>query len=129
MDHATNVGNVFVWHECNVPDSAKAAEFYTDIFGWGTETMPMGEMGDYTMFTHNGMPIAGIMATVGDMADVPPHWSTYISCDDVDAKAARVVELGGKVMVPAMDVPTVGRMCLVSDPQGAVFWLYKGEQQ
>lgn len=128
-EQAANVGSVFVWHEVNVPDAGKAKDFYTEIFGWGTEDMPMGDMGTYTMFTKNGMPVGGIMATVGDMAHVPPHWSTYIACDDVDAKAARVVELGGNLMVPAFDVEGIGRMALVADPQGAVFWLYKGASE
>lgn len=125
---AQNVGMTFVWHECNVPDGDAAKAFYCDALGWTTESMPMGEMGDYTMFCNNGMPVAGIMPTVGEMAHVPPHWSTYISVDDVDARASKIASLGGTIVVPAFDVPTIGRMCLCQDPQGAHFWIYKSER-
>jgi hypothetical protein len=40
--------------------------------------------------------------------------------DDVDAIAAKVTELGGRVLVPPMDIPTVGRFATFQDPQGAV---------
>jgi len=63
------------------------------------------------------------------MAEVPPHWATYLSVDDVDARVEKCVEHGGTLVVPAMDVPTVGRMALIHDPQGAHVWLFKGEPQ
>ena len=123
---AQNMGNTFVWHECNVPDVAAAKAFYGQVVGWTTQDMPMGEMGTYTMFCNNGIPVGGIMATVGDMAHVPPHWSVYVAVADVDSAAAKAEELGGKIVVPAFDIPTIGRTCLVTDPQGAMFWLFKG---
>jgi uncharacterized protein len=125
----TAIGNTFMWHECNVPDAEAAKSFYSDVMGWTTSEMDMGPMGTYHMFGSHGHNVAGIMPTVGDMADVPPHWSVYFACDDVDAKAARAVELGAKVVVPAFDVPTVGRMSLISDPQGAHFWLFTPSPQ
>jgi len=56
--------------------------------------------------------------------DVPPHWAIYMAVDDVDAKVEEAVGLGSTLVVPAMDVPTVGRMALMSDPQGAHFWFF-----
>lgn len=123
-----NMGKTFVWHEVNVPDVAAAKSFYGQVAGFTFQEMPMGEAGTYTMLCNNGIPVGGIMATVGDMADVPPHWSVYIAVADVDTAAAKAVELGGKVMVPAFDIPTIGRMSLIQDPQGAVFWLFRGEK-
>lgn len=123
--HAENVGNSFPWHELNVPDQAAAIEFYGNVMGWTTHEMDMGEMGTYTMFCNDCAVICGIMPTVGEHANVPPHWSVYLAVNDVDATAAKVQSGGGTVMVPAFDIPTVGRMCLCQDPQGAVFWIYK----
>jgi predicted enzyme related to lactoylglutathione lyase len=119
-------GKNFVWHELYVPSSEAAIEFYTNALDFGTATMPMGEMGDYTMLTRDGQPICGVMATTGsNMEGVPPHWSTFLAVDDVDARIAKVEELGGKLMHGPMDIPTVGRMALIADPQGAHIWLFK----
>ena len=51
----------------------------------------------------------------------PPHWLSYIGTADVDATVRQAVELGGKVATPAYDVPGVGRMAVLHDPQGAMF--------
>ncbi len=123
--HALAAGRTFPWHECYVPDTEAAIRFYTEALDFGTESTEMGEMGKYHMLTRNGTPIAGLMSTnAPEMEGVPAHWSVYLSVDDVDARIAKCVALGAKVVVPAMDVPSVGRMALISDPQGAHIWLY-----
>src|SRR5205085_5782217 len=54
-----------------------------------------------------------------------PVWLGYIHVDDVDAEVARTEADGGKVTMPATDIPGVGRMAMVSDPQGAPFYVMK----
>lgn len=125
-DHALAAGRAFPWHELYVKDADSGVRFYTEALGFGTQEMDMGPMGTYKMLTYNGTAVAGVMPTDNpEMQNVPPHWAAYLSVDDVDARVAKVVELGGTVVVPAMDVPTVGRMALIADPQGAHLWLYK----
>lgn len=129
-DFSTMVGKTFPWHELYVPNGEAAKEFYSKLFGWGTQPMDMGEMGTYEMFTQGDAPFCGMMATANqpEMQNVPPHWSIYISVDDVDAKVAAATGMGANVLVPAMDVPEVGRMALLQDPQGATFWVYRSAQ-
>ena len=50
---------------------------------------------------------------------MPPTWGIYITVKDVDAVAAKVKELNGKVFIEPRDIPNVGRFCVVQDPQGA----------
>jgi predicted enzyme related to lactoylglutathione lyase len=56
------------------------------------------------------------------------HWAVYIAVDDVDHMVAKAVSLGAKVLVPAFDIDQVCRMSLISDPQGAAFYLYERYQ-
>jgi predicted enzyme related to lactoylglutathione lyase len=93
----------------------------------GTQDFPH-EMGTYKMFTVGGVPVGGAMSTNSpEMAgmNVPPHWAVYLSVDDVDARLEKVTANGGTIVVPAMDIPKVGRMALIADPQGAHIWLFK----
>ena len=124
--NALTQGRNFVWHELYTPHIDGSIEFYTGALGFGSTQMDMGEMGPYTMLTRNGVPVCGVM---GAQEGVPPHWSTYLAVDDVDSRVATAVELGATVVVPAMDVPTIGRMALIADPQGAHIWLFKGAPQ
>jgi predicted enzyme related to lactoylglutathione lyase len=128
-EHALHAGTAFPWHELYVPDVAAATTFYTEALGFGHEVMPMGESGDYHMLTRNGKGVAGMMST-NDMAmeGVPPHWAVFFSVENVDTSVAKVVELGGSVVVEVMTVPTVGRMALIADPQGAHLWLFEDEK-
>jgi predicted enzyme related to lactoylglutathione lyase len=118
-------GSTFVWHELYVPDLDAAVEFYTAL-GFGSTEMPMGEMGTYRMLTRDGKPVCGMMTTKdGPAAGAPSHWAVYISVDDVDATVKACEDKGAKLVVPAMDVPTVGRMAMLKDPQDAHFWVFK----
>ena len=47
--------------------------------------------------------------------------------EDADATAAKASELGGSTVAEVMDIPTVGRIALIKDPQGAVFGIIKPE--
>ncbi len=59
--------------------------------------------------------------------EVPANfWMYYVSVGDVDAAQKKAVSLGGRAMEPPMDIPGVGRMAVIVDPQGAVISLFKG---
>jgi uncharacterized protein len=125
------VGSNFVWHEVYGPDAQVAIDFYTRALDFGVEHYDMGEMGNYPMLTKGGVPVCGVMGTANhpQMADVPPHWATYLAVDDLDARLARCQEHGATLVVPPIEVPNVGRMALITDPQGAHLWLYKPASQ
>lgn len=113
----------FVWFELITPDIDKAKAFYPETVGWGSSEMDMGDF-QYTMLTAGDAPQAGVVNP--QMDGVPPHWASYVSVPDVDGAAKAAVEHGGKIVVEAFDIPNVGRACLVADPEGATFFLFKG---
>ena len=118
-------GKTFPWHELYVPDIDAAKTFYTQALGFETEEYPMGDGFVYHMLKKNGSGVAGMMSTASGPAEgAPTHWAVYTAVDDVDQRVDKCVSMGAKVVVPAMDVPSVGRMCLISDPQGAHIWLF-----
>jgi predicted enzyme related to lactoylglutathione lyase len=59
------------------------------------------------------------------MESIPPHWSLYFATDDVDASAAQLEKLGGKIYAPPMNLPGVGRFSVAADPQGAELTLFR----
>lgn len=109
----------FGWTELMTTDPEAAKKFYEAIFGWETEKAPM-DFVDYTVVKVDGDAVGGLMKLPSEAEGMPPHWSVYVTVDDVDAVAAKVVEAGGKVLRPPDDIPEVGRFCVIQDPQGAV---------
>ena len=83
------------------------------------KTLPMQGF-DYTVIKVDGSAVAGIMDMPAECKGMEPCWGIYITVDDVDTVVKRVVDLGGRILKPAFDIPEVGRFCVLQDPQGAV---------
>jgi predicted enzyme related to lactoylglutathione lyase len=113
----------FVWHELHTGDRAKAQKFYAALVNWEIKEVAMGPGEPYGLCLLGGKDHAGITKSMAP-AGVPPHWLPYVAVENVDAAAARVKELGGKIQSPPMDIPNVGRFAVCTDPQGASFALH-----
>jgi len=112
----------FVWYENLTRDVDAALAFYRAVVGWNTQSWAgMGE--PYHMFANGETVIAGLMKLPAG-AEAPPHWMGYIGTPDVKATTARAEELGAKVWVKLMEIPTVGTFSVIQDPQGAFFAAY-----
>ena len=110
----------FSWNELMTSDPEAALPFYTALLGWNTQKMPMPG-GDYHVVRVGETSVGGVMAMPPEAkaGGMPPCWGSYVTVSDVDATARRAVELGGKVVHGPQDIPGVGRMAVIIDPQGA----------
>jgi predicted enzyme related to lactoylglutathione lyase len=127
MSPAPSLRGRFIWYELMTSDPAAAISFYTRVVGWKVEAW--ADMPEYKMWVGPRGPLGGVM-TIPEEAKLmgaPPSWLAYIGTPDADATAAQAVRLGGKVLKPAMSVPTVGRFVVLADPQGAVFAAFTPE--
>ncbi len=111
----------FVWFEIRTRTPAESRAFYTELFPWGTQDMPIPD-GTYTMFSAGERTIGGIGGIEGE---APPHWLGWISVEDVDATLERINAGGGKTLVGPIDMPEMMRMAWCADPEGAVFAIMK----
>lgn len=115
------------WNELYTTNVDAAGKFYVNTFGWSTTPHDMGPMGTYTLFGRDGKKdnVGGMMNMPPNMKGAPSNWLAYFATSDVDASTKKAEALGGKTLMPAMDIPNIGRFSIVQDPQGAVFALYK----
>lgn len=118
------MANSFVHVELNTQDTAQAKAFYSQLFSWKMEDMPMPN-GTYTMINPGEGTGGGLMKH--PMADAPSMWLAYVNVDDVKASTAKVTSLGGKVIADVMEVPNMGWFSIVSDPTGAVLGLWQNK--
>jgi hypothetical protein len=108
--------NTFCWNELLTHDETKSLAFYTAIAGFTDKPMDMGPMGTYHVLETNGKGRGGLVKA--PMPDAPALWIPYVHVLNADATIAKATKLGANVMVPAMDVPDVGRIAVFMDPQG-----------
>lgn len=118
MNEACLQHGAFGWNELLTTDATAARQFYSALFGWETEDY-LGAGVPYTLVKVGGEAVGGIMTAPPECTGLPPAWSVYVTVADVDAIARQVEALGGKIVHPPTDIPTVGRFCVLQDPQGA----------
>jgi uncharacterized protein len=114
----------FVWYDLLTNDPNAAVAFYTHVVGWSSQPF---EGSDYKMFAASQGPLGGTMM-MPDQAKkmgATPHWMANVQVDSVDATADKAKELGGRILMPPSDIPTVGRFAVIADPQGASIQLFK----
>lgn len=109
------------WFELHTRDHRAAIRFYEQVFGWDTHVVSDTDEFRYTTLGEGDGQLAGVMDASGHLPEgAPSLWTVYFGSDDADATLARTVELGGKVVSPAMDTP-YGRLGEATDPTGALF--------
>lgn len=120
----TSFSGRMLWYELLTNDLKAAEKFYTAVVGW-TVTPYEDSAEPYDMWTRAGdVPIGGAM-TIPKGMDFPPHWGMYIGVPTLEDAVSRIEQLGGSALSPLIEVPNIGRMRAMKDPQGAVFSIYE----
>lgn len=111
-----------VWYELLTTDPKGAMAFYPKVVPWKTQPW---EGSDYTMWAGSQGPLGGVtpLPEQAKAMGAPPYWQASIQVANVDQTAEKVKQLGGKVLITE-DVPTVGRLGVIADPQGAVIGIF-----
>ena len=111
-----------VWYELMTTDPAAAETFYTNVVGWKAGPFE-GSPEPYTIFKRGGdAGVAGLLKRPEGM-NMPPFWSMYVAVPRFEDAVAHIKSLGGSELSPIVDVPTVGRLQMMKDPQGAAFYI------
>ncbi len=112
------------WYELTTQNVEQAKEFYQGLFGWNLEQSKVSPI-DYTEIQQGQKAIGGMMQITKEWGEnwenIPAHWRTYIAVENCDETLDKITANGGNICVPAFDAPNVGRMSVVTAPDGAVF--------
>ena len=116
----------FCWTEIATVNLEARETFYTEVFGWKFHKNENSEtnMKYYEFGTDEALRFGGMYEPTAEMCGgtiPPPHFMNYIAVDDVDDAAGKAFDLSGKIVVPPMNIPNVGRFCVIEDPTGAKF--------
>ena len=111
-----------VWFELHTRSYDRDVSFYRDAFGWQTESVSDSPEFRYTTLVSDTGQVAGIMDGSQWAPESPMAWDVYFEVEDCDEACARVVSLGGSVVVAAENTP-YGRLAAVTDATGALLKL------
>jgi hypothetical protein len=114
----------FCWVDLATNAPASAKTFYGAILGWTAEDVPTGYEIPYTHLFRNGR-LASALYEMAPEQGAFPYWAAYVRVTDAQASADLAEQLGGRVVMPVVDVMDTGRMCFVQDPTRAVIGLWE----
>lgn len=115
------MANPFVHVELASTDVGKAKNFYTKLFDWKLEDVPMTD-GTYTMIGVGDGTGGGMMQH--PMPGAPSHWLAYVLVDDIQAATKKAAALGATVMKDVTQVMDMGSLSIIVDPTGAMLGLW-----
>lgn len=111
----------FCWDSLTTTNGDRALAFYGAVVGW-----VRGKFGDAPgLFFAAGEGQDVIADTDAPQGGAPPSWTTHVVVQNLDNARAKAESLGAKILAPQIDVPTVGKMCIIADPWGAVISLFE----
>jgi hypothetical protein len=119
----TIMANPFVHVELNTTDLPKAKTFYSKLFDWNLEDVPMGPAGSYTMIKVGEGTGGGMMKH--PMPGAPSAWLAYVLVDDIGAATKKAKSLGATVIKDVTEVMGAGWLSIITDPTGATLGLWK----
>jgi predicted enzyme related to lactoylglutathione lyase len=118
----THAPGSFCWIELATTDTAGGKAFYTKLFGWTVNEIPMGEGLVYTIFRDRARDAAAMYRMDNDAR---PNWLSYVAVSSVDTAVEKAKELGASVVAGPADVADSGRFAALIDPQGAPFAVWQ----
>ena len=114
----------FVWYEWMGADIDGAVDFYRHVVGWDIAETSMAGF-SYQIASVGGYGVGGLLRTPPGAEGAPSCWTGYVWVENVDAGLVKLKAAGGRAMREAWDIPHVGRLAIVADPQGAGFALFR----
>jgi predicted enzyme related to lactoylglutathione lyase len=114
------VGQPVIHFEIGCRDRARTGQFFAELFGWG-----ITESGPASLIDTGG---AGINGHITALGHEPHHYVTvYVQVDDLAAYLARAESLGGKKLIPPIELPN-GSFAWFADPDGNTIGLWKPKE-
>lgn len=128
--------HTIVHFEIPADNIVKLKDFYEKLFDWKFIHSPVENM-DYWLIITVPTDEKGMLKRPGvnggmfvrkpeqkDLGSV-----NYFTVEDIDKYLAKLSKLGGKVLIPKQEVPTVGFIALALDPEGNEFGLLQPVMQ
>ncbi len=114
----------FIWYELMTSDVEGAQKFYSDVVGYSIIPSVNPDF-DYRMWALRDIVLGGLMKIPepAAAAGMPPAWFAYIEVANVDDAVASILAAGGQMRMRPTTIRNIGRLALMTDPQGAAFYV------
>jgi predicted enzyme related to lactoylglutathione lyase len=113
----------WIWSSLVTPDPDTDAAFYQAVFGYEAFDLPSDDGLEHVLLANDDFARVALNARPPDAAKLHPHWLNFIRVINTTDAVAKVVALGGQILVAPHPDRHGGLVAVVADPAGAPFGL------
>ena len=113
----------WIWSSLITNDPDTDAAFYQALFDYEVFDLAADEGAQHLMLASDNYARASANSLPPNRPNMHPHWLNYVRVDDAVKTTAKLVALGGRVLVEPRVDRHGGKVAVVADPLGAPFGL------
>ncbi len=113
----------WIWSSLITSDPDTDAAFYQKLFDYDVFELPASPGAQHLMLATDNYARASVNSLPANRPNTQSYWLNYIRVEDTVKITAKVVELGGRVLVEPRIDRHGGKVAVVADPLGAPFGL------
>lgn len=113
----------WIWSSLITRDPDSGAAFYQALFDYEVFDLPAAEGSQHLLLATDGYARASANTLPADRPKAHSHWLNYVRVDDAVKMTAKVIALGGRVLVEPRIDRQGAYVAVVADPLGAPFGL------
>jgi predicted enzyme related to lactoylglutathione lyase len=113
----------WIWSSLITSDPDTDAAFYQKLFNYEVFELPANPGAQHLLLASDNYARASANTLPTNSPKAHPHWLNYVRVEDAVKMSAKVVALGGRVLVEPRVDRHGGKIAVVADPLGAPFGL------
>ena len=113
----------WIWSSLITSDPDTDAAFYQTLFDYEVFELPASQGAQHLLLASDNYARASANTLPANSPKAHPHWLNYVRVEDAVKMTAKVVALGGRVLVEPRVDRHGGKVAVVADPLGAPFGL------
>jgi len=113
----------WIWSSLITSDPDSDAAFYQTLFDYEVFELPASPGAQHLLLASDNYARASANTLPANSPKAHPHWLNYLRVEDTVKMTAKVVALGGRVLVEPRVDRHGGKVAVVADPLGAPFGL------
>jgi predicted enzyme related to lactoylglutathione lyase len=121
-DYLPDIGD-WIWTSLHAKDAGAEAAFYQDLLGYDVFDQPSDDGLEHLILSTDNYARASANDLERDKARRRSHWLNFVRVENTAETAAKVVAMGGRVLVQPRADRHGGMLAVVADPAGAPFGL------
>jgi hypothetical protein len=113
----------WIWSSLHAKDAGAEAAFYQQLFNYDVFEAPSDDGLEHLILSSDNYARASANDLARDTARRHPHWLNFVRVTSAAEAAAKVVSLGGRILVEPRPDRHGGMLAVAADPAGAPFGL------